>query len=537
MRSYFTLEDVMNDPSVVQVTPWYDAPEQVTIFDRNVGERTLDIGWANELNTNQTYATTENYDTKMIAMQSAFLNRKLITTLGYRTDDIEQIAYEREFLEEESLIDPTDTYYTGVFVDRDTIGTQVETSAITRNYGVIYHVNDSLSLFYNKASNVSPGDPDRTVLPDGSISKPSDGKSEDIGLKFYLMDKKLTGSLSYFATDSIQEVTGYNNTALVNFRDDVRDYLTLPYVVSEDVTLDPLMTEGEWDADMAAKGYFVNWNGRYQDTASHGIELSLNANINDNWSVRFTASKKTRLTTNKNAELIEHLGFVFDEENTDFPPEFNLVKEGSTFVDNNTYTLNSDFRDSLTDGFMLDMLSYLEMRPEFDPASTTLFRGNPKRFSDHLGRFQENAINRDRISSHRSWGLRPYNASIQTRYKFTEGKLKGFTTGGGLSWKVGAVSGYGADYSEWEGPDQWRNDIFFRYSWNNNGDVLAGKWTAQLNIQNILDEDDFVIVRPRYDVDGNVITDALLPNDWGIYAARLDLPTGRTWRFNMSYEF
>jgi outer membrane receptor for ferric coprogen and ferric-rhodotorulic acid len=89
--------------------------------------------------------------------------------------------------------------------------------------------------------------------------------------------------------------------------------------------------------------------------------------------------------------------------------------------------------------------------------------------------------------------LRPWHFNLVTNYKFTEGKLRGFSVGGGYRWEDGVVIGYPlmADPTTGDstfnlskpymGPTETNIDLWLGY-----GRKLTSKldWHIQLNVRN-----------------------------------------------------
>jgi iron complex outermembrane receptor protein len=100
---------------------------------------------------------------------------------------------------------------------------RIETRAVTPQYGALYKVQPGLSLFASYAESFVPGtqplnNPDGTT----SLPKPTEGRGFDIGIKADLLDRRVSGTLTWFdirnrnivndlaVTDSLGNVNIYN---------------------------------------------------------------------------------------------------------------------------------------------------------------------------------------------------------------------------------------------------------------------------------------------------------------------------------------
>jgi hypothetical protein len=144
--------------------------------------------------------------------------------------------------------------------------------------------------------------------------------------------------------------------------------------------------------------------------------------------------------------------------------------------------------------------------------------------------FQRFRLN-DRIEQEeKRWGLRPYSANVYTAYTFDEGRLKGFSFGGGLRWKSANLLGSYADGSEITGRSTFENDLMFRYRQRWKKMTLS----YQVNIYNVLDDTDPI---PQRIGDGLLGYVNFPGPDRGYALQRADLVDPRSLRASITVEF
>ncbi len=552
MRYYFPLEQAASDPASIHIPNWQEVPSSLEID----GE-TYEIGWVNthhnssaNYQTNNT-ATEQEFKSYLAILQSRFLDNRLVTTLGYRKDDADLTRFgyfgtgyepgvynpDADFVQEP---DPL----VGRYIDTNHIDSFHKASGEVKTIGAVFKITDNVSLTANHASNVGLPDVTRQLLPFGQLPDPSDGEGLDYGIRFRLFDDRVHASLTYYESDE----TGLTNGGgaggrFEQQRDNVGDIL-----IEQGV-----FTAEEWDAEMEAKGYNIEYNGSTYDLQSHGIEFAVTANITDNWRLSFNASKVDRLQSNTGQDLIDFYGFVVDPNS---PAEFERVLFGVFPDEDGEYRITN--MDAFAEGgFARDIIEYAQMATARDEEGNLLYdvettggiEGAARSLTESLYRHQSLSVNNTRASNQRRTGLRPYSANVLTFYDFTEGFLKGFGVGGGLVWQDAAILGVDLSFNEVYSPERFESDLILKYSFSTEGNSLPGKWAIQLNISNIFDEDDIILSRkPNINLaEGNPYTEGgiggqyqagyILPGDWGPNAARYDFQEGRTWRLGITYDF
>ena len=119
-------------------------------------------------------------DTLMLAMQNFWWNRRLVTTFGYRRD---QIVFKDGITERLAASDPRVTSKQRISGEWEPTGrfNRYAYSPTTHTEGAVFHFTDRYSVFYNRSTNVGPPRFDRTILP-GVPPPPTDGNGRDYGV-------------------------------------------------------------------------------------------------------------------------------------------------------------------------------------------------------------------------------------------------------------------------------------------------------------------------------------------------------------------
>jgi hypothetical protein len=123
--------------------------------------------------------------------------------------------------------------------------------------------------------------------------------------------------------------------------------------------------------------------------------------------------------------------------------------------------------------------------------------------------------------------------SLFTAYDFKEGRLKGFTVGGGWRWRSANVIGADSKDREIFGRAIRANDVLLAYT--RKFERLPGRVRFQLNISNILDETDILPVRIA---SGATAPDGFnVPGGRGLGYSRYDLVAPRELRFTTTWSY
>jgi hypothetical protein len=143
------------------------------------------------------------------------------------------------------------------------------------------------------------------------------------------------------------------------------------------------------------------------------------------------------------------------------------------------------------------------------------------------------ALNDTKEQEEKRWGLRPHRVSFFTAYDFKEGRLKGFTVGGGWRWRSPNVIGSDSQGREITGEALAAADAMLAYAYKPGR--LPGRLRFQVNVSNLFNQTDIIPVR--------LATGALVPDGYEIPGgrgraySRYDLVAPREYRFTTTYSF
>jgi hypothetical protein len=348
---------------------------------------------------------TSDVDSAMFSMVNYWLGNRLTTTLGYRRNAFVSHLYD-------GVRDPE----TRAFEVSRTITETTEIDRSNQTFGAVLRVLPWLSLTYNQGTNQDEPDFFALVLPDGRLPPGSVGDARDYGIRFRLLDNRVTINCSYFEskqlnvrnTGRIAEVLLEPHRALWNSFEAVQTDRGFSSGDPRYRSLD------DYEVHNAS-----NVNGSLMDKESSGFDLRVITNLTRNWSLVFNYSKT--LATKRT----------------------NLYREVYPWVDGQIAEAKKLYAAyvAANDGSAAALAAALEAEEarlnerflaESDFANATL--GPVDRVYGYA--FQEMGIVKDEVEGY-SIGISPQKANLFTSYRFAEGRLKGFTAGGGFSWRNG----------------------------------------------------------------------------------------------------
>lgn len=277
-RQYFT---ELGDWENFHVPSWENPVQGInTVSDgRGAGrynDRTIDIDW-NIRDANQNDDTIDN-DALVFGAQSYWMDRKLVTTFGYRYDDFTQNSFE------------VARDASGFFAINRDAPTESDFQVENIQAGAVYHINEQFSVFYNTSENTSfPNFLIRTLPSDLSrpltagTPDPGEGEGWDTGIMFELFEGKFSGRLTYYEADKLGDSTFRFGSALTTNR--------------ERTILNGLRNGG-FITQATVDERLITSNGSLFDEESDGFELTTTANLNKNWRLNFNASYTDRIRLN-----------------------------------------------------------------------------------------------------------------------------------------------------------------------------------------------------------------------------------------------
>ncbi len=436
------------------------------VINRSTGQP-ITTFFANGNSNNAAYDYKFTFETLMAATQSRFWNDRVVATVGYREDTSDAL------LSSTVRAAPVGGYTQGFFTFVP--GAQREKSkGSTRSQGVVFHATKRASLFYNRSSNFALRNPQILVFP-GTTAPAPQGRSEDIGAKFSLLDGKLFATVTYYETTSIDE-NDFVSPGGINDINNIWTTLDQAGVLAANGIVLDLVT--------------VRANGNTFDAKSQGWEFELVANPLRNWRVSLNYSESKTVRTRIGDDIR-----IYMADNTPFFTEGDRAR--MVILGNGALAASpGDPSDNLTTiTEVIDSINQTTTRTVLDPLGA------------------------------RATGFPTTSANFRTTYRFMgDSWLKGVSLGVGARWRGEPVVGYtSSDPATREvllGDKSVLVDGNLGYRrklpWFGGVD-----WSLQLNVKNLLDEDQVVISR--------VLTDGF-PRQYSLQAPREWILTS-TFRF------
>lgn len=483
---------------------WYldpDTFEMVNPFDPLNGGYQPDgsyvFGRGNAPGSGFTWSSLAERKGATAALQSYWLNERLVTTLGYRqgwfTNGQAKPIWFRDLENDVSWamqnIRDTDR-------ELDTWGEETSEDAI--NYGAVLHLTNAenkfgqWSVFYNWADIFNSPTP--SVFADGSPIPAAVGESYDYGIIWTSPENKVGFKLNWYKT--VSDNTNSCNWC-TNIRNKVynieriigapgRESLNLTSYADDlamggefvDAMGAPVTTSPAFDPDtFKLERELSHWH-MVANRQSKGLEIEAWANPTKNWTFRVTAAE------NEATDVDGLRGW-----DTWIEKRYSYYKawaewEQTTYRVGNANNL-AYAGNSVTNEFN-----------EMAPTYTTLKNADGVKVNQNAG-----------------WRL-----NLTGRYNFSEGRFKGAHIGGHIRYREAPTIGYitlpadnpfpdfpdtPANYTTPSldnpvyGPDRTDVDLFMGY----NGKMMNDKvrYTVRLNIRNVLDDTDAVPQRARSD--------------------------------------
>lgn len=406
--------------------------ENIAVFNFRQ-DPTGSFDWVPSSNVNRTKRVT---DTTLAAVQSYFWHDRLVTTLGYRKDYLESwdSTTARTATSRYRRVDGTPLFQQGeLYAVRN--ATPRRNDGLTRSLGAVFHASGNLSLFANRSSTFSLGNVNNRIERD-TPAPHTKGLSDDLGLKLSLLGGRLFATATYF------ETAARNDTASLNVNV-TRDGINAIWDALN--TLQP----GETQTPLAAAGINIDSvrssvNAFTFDSASQGWEAEVVANPTRNLRLSFGFSDRVTKRTNTGPELFAYM----------------------------------------------DRYRALWNR----------YRSRPIAGAADLGA-RLDAIDADHAirlllpDGQQQLGSSRDTARLRGNYFFREGRLSGFSLGGGARWNGAAVVGYGPRSEALKARRFTIIDATAGYRTRARVFGRRLELEFQLNVNNLLDEDALVVTR------------------------------------------
>lgn len=430
---------------------WRDVPVN-NIVDSTTG-RVMGVSWIYNAVPQDNHFER---DSAMAILQSHWLNRRLVTVAGYRVDwqDSKYSITDANLARGPAVAPFTD----GDYLAKPS-GVVVSNKAENFTYSALGRITKQIAITYNHARNSALPDPNAFMVnPDGSGHPPSPlGTSQDIGLKFTLTNKTSLNVLYY-------ETTAKKDTANSNAQIENR----FPFI------WDALDAAGVPGPDGGAAGDVPNKFNRYTfDSSAKGYELELIANPTEGWRIFLNYSD----------------GYV---------KRTNIGLEARAYVDK-----YRDFWVQGTNGRVLIDGSG-GLAPVADDGDATV-----ETVAEQLKSIDEEIHDLYIVpDGERGRGQVKRSLNLVTNYTFQTGVAKGFSIGGGVNYRDGEVVAYNAttDSSGNIVTDVIygrKNTIYNLSAGYRNRATWLGRnirWSVQLNVNNVLDEDQILPTRVVNDI-------------------------------------
>jgi outer membrane receptor protein involved in Fe transport len=234
--------------------------------------------------------TVKEITSLMFASQSFWLKERLVTTLGARRDDIKfRNAQEARVLDandprvRSGMLSAGEWYFNGQYVNHHYKPT-------TFTAGAVLHATKRLSFFYNLSRNNGQPRFDRTVLPDGDVPEPTEGRGRDMGIMLDVFgDDRLFIRTTWFETRQLNDspiLPGSNALGVDNLTTMLTSLLTAGRI-----------TQADYDRQAITFDVFTE-----------GLEVEVVANPTRNLTLRASYSHSERRRENFFTEVFEFFG-------------------------------------------------------------------------------------------------------------------------------------------------------------------------------------------------------------------------------------
>ena len=427
-------------------------------------------------------------DSLSLGWQARWLNGRLITVAGYRRDATKSYAGSTVGNREVSIpaipgsaTDPLQKYYTlseALPFDPNPTSTA---SGISRTYGTVLHALSWLSLSYNRSNNFLPVANSSSLNALAQPPPNSAGKTQEYGVRFYLLQGKLSVAVTKFETAANDQSRNANGS--VGGTRNILTRLRTNYKNAGDSHF----------AGLAESGFYPVDTGNVNDTWSYvakGYEMNVVYNPSRNWRTALSGSINTNAT---GAHLLALGRYLYTDSQYQglgtwrkFASELNKVAAGqpSAFFDLNPANPVARSQAAADAIYLTQQADTQELVWKNEQAITGIT-------TNRSGKYALNGI--------------------VTRV-FNEGRLKGWSVGGNFRWRSANIVGYenilspaGAPTGLYDvnkailGKQYWDVGAMLSYQRRISNKM---NFRAQLNIQNLPNWQDPRLVKSDYDTFG-----------------------------------
>ena len=418
-------------------------------------------------------SSNQETDSEAFVLQSRFWEDRIVTTLGWRTDDNKGRT---------SLFPPIDPA-TGT-ADPADVGTEwndwQEVSGDTSTIGIVVKPTQWLNFHYNESDNFTP----EGVVYDISTGDPlplPTGEGKDFGVGVNLFEGKLYANLNFFETSQLNSRVGGTGTFVWRMgyfdEDFFGDWAT--YVAQEEG-----LSGSAAEARVAEITQFPENFATYNDSVlgtstldSEGVELQVIYNPLPNWNIKFNVAQQET---------------VFSE----IAPEYYAWREVRMNIWQNARS------EALPEGFQ-EFWNYDNDNAPFDIGTKRnalhgVLNTPEKWFNANVD--SQMAL-QTTLAGKATPGQREWRWNVISNYQFADGLLDGFGVGGSARWEDSAIIGYlaadpdpdgvirmlDADRPIYSG-EEFHVDLWASYTMP----VMSDKATLkfQLNVRDVLEDGD-----------------------------------------------
>lgn len=386
---------------------------------------------------------------RMIAIQSDFLDERILVTYGKRWDNFKSKR------EQNQQIGGTEWYrvnYPSILeYDRADLddSPDIDAKGTNTTKGIVLFPFSFLSIHYNQSTNQSAAA--GFVNPNGGLSPATSGDGEDYGFGLRLMNGRIYLRANYYKTAQVNSPLDTTLAVRVSGVENLVEDLGLLYPT---VGFQPTTT---WNHEAE-----FSQTRTLADVVSEGYEFTLVANPTASWRLSISAAKTESVQTNK--------GDDFERYVADRLPEW------SKFAD---YGRNS-------------------LSPVAEPDEETV-----EEFYQRTVFTEQIEIN-NLLDGQSNIRVPKWRVNVVTSYDFKRGPLKNFAIGGAFRWRDQAAIGFptitapnGSTIQDINNPhlndgsenyDGWMSyrTTFFK---------RKIKARFQLNVRNLLDDQDLIPLR------------------------------------------
>ena len=388
---------------------------------------------------NRKFDDTREIDSIMIAGQSYFWDDRIIATFGIREDDFFNSSPPH-------FRNSVNNWRDQINYDAPRI-TELSGER-TETYGLVFHATEEISFSANKATNAGlSAFAERDIFgrpgEQGQAVPVPAGESEDISIMFDLLDGRL------FIKGTLYETSAQKESSFISWND--------TNVIAAVNNIYSNLAEGDPDAVPPIAPFITETVRDNQETlaevgttsnSSEGWEISATANITENW----------RLTVNA-SEIDSTIANTFSE----FTPWWNGPTGKPFFA-------------------QFDQNFVLPNEGPF-PDGTTLGQA--------IALTESGATSVQARAGQTSPGQRHHKFNLFTKYTFTEGALKDLSLGGGARYRSGATWIQTTSL----GQQEFNGMTIFDFVAGYRCEIFGIPVDLQLNVRNLLDKDDFSVVR------------------------------------------